>query len=117
MFTDKISEMDDGKNKELLKILDSDPKPFVRKHDGYAVKVEEDTEINWKDGDQETSIKIPAGDYVKVDGDSCYPEIETAESFEKRNKLLSEEPKKEKAPEKPNGPKIGIEAVADNSNY
>lgn len=110
MFSEKIEEMPDGKSKELLKILKDDAKPFMRKADGYAIKVSEDTEIKWKDDEQETSIKIPAGDYIKVDGDSCYPEIETAESFEKRNKIISGE-KKEKV--KDDGPKTGMDLMGD----
>jgi len=114
MFGDKIEEAGEGKQKELLKILNEGAKPFMRKHDGYAVKVDEDTEIKWKDGDQETSIKVPAGDYIKVDGDSCYPEIETAESFEKRNKII--EGKKE-MPKENKGPKLGIALMEENSDY
>ena len=107
MFDEKIEEMGDGKQKELLKILNAGVKPFIRKCDGYAVKLEEDTEITWNEGDQETTIKIPKGDYIRVNEDSCYPEIETAESFEKKNKIISEE-KKEKI-EKKKMPTIGIE--------
>jgi hypothetical protein len=118
MFGDKIEEMGDGKQKELLKILNDGAKPFMRKHDGYAVKVDEDTEIKWKEGEQETSIKIPAGDYIKVDGDSCYPEIETAESFEKKNKIVGGEEKSKAEPKKDDKPKIGMAVIADeNTDY
>lgn len=113
MFKDKIEEMEDGKQKELLKVLDSDAKPYMRKCDGYAVKVKEDTEITFTNHDEsETTIKIPAGDYVKVDGDSCYPEIETAESFEKRNKIVDGE-KPKKAEKKKESPTIGIELMSE----
>lgn len=109
MFKEKIEEIDDGKQKELLKVLNGDAKPFMRKCDGYAVKVSEDTEITFKNHDEsETTIKIPKGDYVKVDGDSCYPEIETAESFEKRNKVI--EGKKE-TPKKKDEPKLGMDLM------
>jgi len=113
MFEQKLEEIGDGKQKELLKILNNGAKPFMRKHDGYAIKVEEDTEIKWKDGDQETSIKIPAGDYIKVDGDSCYPEIETAESFENKHKMVDGEKKEEK--KKESSPKIGLSLMGDES--
>lgn len=112
MFKDKIEELEDGKQKELLKIVNSGAKPFMRKCDGYAVKVSEDTELKWKDGEQETSIKIPAGDYVKVDADSCWPEIETAESFEKRNKMLSEDKKSDKE-DTTSTPTIGIGLISE----
>ena len=115
MFGDKISEMDDGKQKELLKVLDKGSKPFMRKCDGYATKVDEDTEITFINHDEsETTIKIPKGDYVKVDGDSCYPEIETAESFEKRNKIVEGEKPKEKKKE---GPKLGMESMNQEDSY
>lgn len=113
MFDDKIEEMEDGKQKELLKILNAGAKPFMRKCDGYAVKVEEDTEITWKDGEQETSIKIPSGDYVIVKEDSCWPEIETAESFEGKNKIIEGEKPKKKVDK---GPKVGMELMVDESN-
>lgn len=113
MYKDKIEEMTDGKDKELLKLLNSNPKPFMRKHDGFAVKLEEETEITFKNSEeQETTIKIPAGDYIKVNGDSCYPEIETAESFENNNKIIETESPKETTI-KPKGPKIGMELMAD----
>lgn len=115
MFEDKINEMEDGKQKELLKLL-GDAKPFIRKSDGYAIKVSEDTEIKWKDGEQETSIKIPAGDYIKVGVDSCYPEIETAESFESKNKMIEGE-KPKKVEEKNNGKVLGIELMAEGGDY
>lgn len=115
MYAEKIEEMSDGKDKELLKLLNANAKPFMRKHDGYATKVDEDTEITFKNHDgQETSIKIPAGDYIKVDGDSCYPEIVTSESFEKRNKMVEgEKPKEEKKED--DSPKIGIATIAENN--
>lgn len=114
MYKDKIEEMNDGKDKELLKLLNNDPKPFVRKHDGYAVKLEEETEITFKNHeDQETTIKIPAGDYIKVNGDSCYPEIETAESFEGKNKFIGSEEKSKMDVKKSEGPKIGLELMTE----
>lgn len=110
MFDDKINKLEDGKQKELLKVLNAGAKPYMRKCDGYAVKVSEDTEIKWKDGEHETSIKIPAGDYVKVSVDGCWPEIETAESFEGKNKILEGEKAKKVASKQE--PVIGIELMA-----
>lgn len=113
MYSEKIEEMSDGKDKELLKILNSGAKPFMRKHDGYAVKLDQETEITFKNHeDQETTIKIPAGDYIKVEGKSCYPKIETAESFEKSNKIIESEKPKETL-KKPESPKIGLESMTE----
>lgn len=116
MFGGKIEEMDDGKNKELMKILEGKAKPFLQKCDGYACKVDEDKEITYKDhGDQELTLKVPAGSYIVVGKDSCYPEIETAESFEGKNKFVEGE-EKHKMKDKKSGPSIGMEVVAETQN-
>ena len=105
---ESVLKMEDGKEKELMKILKDGGKPFIKKHDGVAVKVDEDKEITYKDyNDQELTLKVPSGSYVVTEGDSCYPKIITAEEFEKSFKFLEEkEPKKEKKEEE--GIKIGI---------
>jgi len=113
MFSKKIEDMEEGKEKELLKILDGKAKPFLRKCDGYAVKVEEDKEIKYKDyNDQELTLKVPEGSYVVVGEDSCYPKIVTSEDFESKNKFVSGE-EKPKEKKKENGPKIVIALVSD----
>jgi hypothetical protein len=112
MITEKlITEMDDGKDKELLKLLQGNEKPFMRKADGYAVKCEEDKEIKYKDhNDNELTLTVPKGSYICIDVDSHYPKIVTAEDFEKKNKFL-EGPKKKENPKKEDKFAIGIEAM------
>jgi hypothetical protein len=106
-----IEEMKDTEEKQLLNILKKDAKPFMKKCDGYATKVEEDTQIEYKDWeDNERTLKIPAGSYIVVDKDCRYPKIITAEDFEAKNKFL--EGKKE-SPKKEETPTIGIGLMAD----
>ena len=114
MFGEKIAEMEDGKDKELMKILEGKAKPFLRKCDGYAHKVDEDKEIKYKDyNDQELTLKVPSGSYVVIGEDSCCPRIVTAEDFEKKNKFV--EGKKE-MPKKDKGPKMGMDVIAEEHN-
>ena len=107
---DKVTEeMKETEEKQLLKLLENG-KPFVRKHDGYAVKMEEDKQIEYKDWEEnERTLKVPAGSYVVVDAKCQYPKIVTAEDWESKNKFI-DEPKKE-TPKKESGPKIGIELM------
>jgi hypothetical protein len=108
-----LDEMKDTEEKQLLKILKDGGKPFVRKHDGIAVKMDEDKQIEYKDWeDNERTLKVPAGSYVVCNSDGCCPKIVTAEDFEKKNKFMEESKKKEKPEKKEdNSPKIGIESV------
>lgn len=111
MYKDKISEMEEGKDKELMQILADGGKPFMRKCDGYAKKVEEDKEITYKDyNDQELTLKVPAGSYIVTEADSCYPKIVTADDFEKKNKML-EGDKEEVVVVKKSGPSIGLDSI------
>ena len=116
---DRVEKMEDGKDKELMKILEGKAKPFLQKIDGYACKMEEDKEITYKSyNGQELTLKVPKGSYIMTEQDSCYPKIVTSEEFEKRNKFVGgdEKPKKEK--EKEDGSKIGMELMSDeNSEY
>lgn len=113
-MNNKVEAMEDGKDKELMKILAEGGKPFIRKSDGNAVKVSEDKEIKYKDyEDQELTLAVPAGSYVVVNEDSCCPKIVTAEDWESKNKFI-EEPNK--APKKEKGPSIGIELMAEDNN-
>jgi hypothetical protein len=113
---DKIEKMDDGKDKELMKIIAEGGKPFIRKSDGDAVKVSEDKEIKYKDyDDQELTLAVPAGSYVVIDENGCAPKIVTAEDWESKNKFIEgDKPKKEK--KKDDSRKIGIELIG-NSDY
>lgn len=114
MFNDRIEEMSDGKEKELLKILNSDAKPFLRKVDGYAVKCTENKTITWKDHENvENTVEVPEGSYIVTDGDSCYPKIVTAEDFEKKNKFIDGEKPKPEKKKKESGHEIGIESLSD----
>lgn len=111
-----IDEMKDTEEKQLLNILKSDGKPFERKCDGYAVKMDEDKQIEYKDWeDNERTLKVPAGSYIVVDSDCRYPKIVTAEDWESKNKFIEESTAEEK-PKKKSGQKIGIELMS-NSDY
>lgn len=108
---DKVTEeMKDTEEKQLLKLLENG-KPFVRKHDGYAVKMDEDKQIEYKDWENnERTLKVPAGSYIVVDPSCQYPKIVTAEDFEAKNKFIESQEKAEPS-KKSNGPKIGIELM------
>lgn len=106
----EIEEMKDTEEKQLLTILKENGKPYMRKVDGYATKVEEDKQIEYKDWENnERTLKVPAGSYIVVDSDCRYPKIITAEDFELKNKFIEDKPKEGK---KSYGPKIGIELMA-----
>lgn len=109
---DKIEAMEDGKDKELMKVMGDNSKPFLRKCDGHAVKISEDKEITYKDyNDQELTLKVPSGSYLVVDIDSSCPKIVTSEDWESKNKFVGEDKPKEK--KKDNSPKVGIALMAD----
>lgn len=111
MLEAKIEKMDDGKDKELLSLIQEGGKPFMRKADGYAVKMSEDKEIKYKDhSDQELTLKVPEGSYVVVDVDCSYPSIVTAEDFEGKNKLIGDS---KPEPKKDDSPKIGMALMED----
>ena len=113
--TANIDEMKETEEKQLLKILKDDCKPFVRKYDGYAVKMTEDKQIEYLDWENnERTLKVPAGSYVVVDSDSSYPKIVTSEDFEAKYKFT--EGDKPKIVEKTDdSPKMGIALIADNN--
>lgn len=117
MFGDMIEKMEDGKEKQLMMLVKEDAKPFMRKCDGYAVKVSEDKEITYKDyNDQELTLKVPSGSYVVVSKDGCSPQIQTAEDFEKKNKMMGES-KKEAPKKEDKGPSIGMALVSEEQDY
>ena len=113
MITDEVVEkMDDGKDKELMKLLQGNAKPFMRKVDGYAVKCEEDKEIVYKDySENELTLKVPKDSYIVVSGNYHNPEIVTEEDFEKKNKFLEGSKKKDNPDKKENKPAIGMDSM------
>ncbi|MDD4971899.1 MAG: hypothetical protein PHT07_20935 [Paludibacter sp.] len=101
-----VSKMENSRDKQLMQILSEKGKPYVKKHDGYAVKMEEDKQITYTDYDNaELTLTIPKGSYLMVGEDSCYPKIVTEKEWDDSNKFLGEE----KRPGKEE-PKIGIES-------
>ena len=107
-----VTEMSDGKEKELMQILQENAKPFVRKADGYAVKCKESKTITWKDHEGvENTVEVPEGSYIQVDSDSHYPKIVTAEEFEKKNKFLEDSKKKDNPKKEYNKPSIGMDSM------
>lgn len=111
-----IDEMKDTEEKKLLEILKEEGKPFVKKCDGYAVKMDEDKQIDYKDyEDNERTLKVPKGSYVVVDSDCRCPRIQTSEDFESKNKIMGEEKSAEKP--KDNGPKVGMQLYAEEAGY
>lgn len=104
-----IENMNDGKEKELMKILKESGKPFERKIDGYAVKCKEAKKVTFNDYEGvENTLEVPEGSYVVCNDDSTYPKIVTAEEFEGTNRFLEESKKKEPKKEI----KIGLESLA-----
>ena len=127
--TEVVSKMDDGKDKQIMEILSEKGKPYVKKHDGYAVKMEEDKQITFTDyNNTEMTMTIPKGSYLMVEEDSNYPKIVTEKEFNDSNKFCGdheesmeeeaheeheakESPEKEKKEEAGKKPKIGLELM------
>ena len=111
MISEKVvSDMSDGKDKQLMELLQKDGKPYKKKFDGYAVKVEEDIEITYTDYDQrENTMKVPAGSYIMVTEDSSCPHIVTEKECLDSNKFVEEQ--EEKKESKPG--KIGLALIQD----
>lgn len=127
-----VSKMDNGKEKQLMQILSEQGRPYIKKHDGYAVEMKEDKQITFTDyNNTEMTLTIPKGSYLMVEEDSNYPKIVTAKEFNDSNKFCgehtesqeeeakeeheesetSEQEKKEEGKKK--GPKIGLESMMD----
>lgn len=105
-----IEKMDNGRDKQLMEILAEKGKPYIKKFDGYAVKMEEEKNIIYTDyNNQELTLTIPEGSYLMVGEDSSYPNIVTKKEFEDSNKFVDEESKASAS--KKDKPKIGIESV------
>lgn len=113
MNKEMVEKMEDGKDKELMKIVSEGGKPFVKKHDGHAVKCTEEKTIKYKDYEgNELTLGVPEGSYVVVDSDSNYPKIVPAEEFENKNKFL-DNPKKKDNPVKEEKSKTGMSSMED----
>ena len=129
-----VSKMEDGKEKQMMEILADQGRPYLKKHDGYAVEMKEEKQITYTDyNNTEMTMTIPKGSYLMVEEDSSYPKIVTAKEFNDSNKFCgdhvetseeeaneeheaSESPAKEKKEEegKKKGPKIGLELMEGN---
>ena len=107
---ERIDDMKDTEEKKLLEILKDKGQPFVKKCDGYAVKMDEDKQIDYKDWEgNERTLKVPAGSYVVVDADCHCPQIRTADDFESKNKIVE----KKKEEKKKDSPVIGMELMIE----
>jgi hypothetical protein len=102
-----VSKMENSRDKQLMEILAESGKPYVKKHDGYAVKVEEDKQITYTDYDNtELTLTIPKGSYLMVAEDSCYPKIVTEKEWDDSNKFIDGEKSTGK-----DEPRIGLESM------
>ena len=130
-----VSKMDDGKDKQLMEILAEHGRPYIKKHDGYAVEMKEEKQITFTDyNNTEMTLTVPKGSYLMVGEDSSYPKIVTAKEFNDSNKFCgdheeaveeenqeeheaSESKAKEKKEEegKKKSPKIGLDLM--NGDY
>lgn len=101
-----VSKMDNSKEKYLMQLLAEKGKPYVKTHDGYAVKMEEDMQITYTDyNNTELTMTIPKGSYVMAEEDSSYPKIVTEKEWNDSNKFCGEEKKSGKEEHK-----IGLES-------
>ena len=98
--------MDNSKEKYLMQLLAEKGKQYVKTHDGYAVKMEEDMQITYTDyNNTELTMTIPKGSYVMAEEDSSYPKIVTEKEWNDSNKFCGEEKKSGKEEHK-----IGLES-------
>lgn len=106
--TDNVSKMENCKEKLLMQLLAEKGKPYVKKHDGYAVKMEEDLPLTYTDyNNTELTLTVPKGSYVMVEEDSSYPKIVTEKEWNDSNRFLEE--KKSGKEEQ----KIGLESYME----
>lgn len=114
--------MDDCKEKKLMEILAEKGKPYVKKHDGYAVKMEEDVQITYTDyNNTEMTFTVPKGSYIMAEEDSSYPKIVTQKEWDDSNKFLGEEgsaheaseTKEEEKKEEKKKQKFGLELLEE----
>lgn len=110
--TENIEKIENGRDKQLMQILADKGKPYVKKFDGYAVKMDEEKQITYTDYDnRELTLTIPEGSYLMVSEDSSYPNIVTEKEFNDSNKFVEGEESKPSIKKESNKAKIGIEAI------
>lgn len=117
-----VEKMENGRDKQLMEILAEKGKPYEKKHDGYAYKMEEEKQITYTDYEnRELTMTIPKGSYIMVGEDSSCPHIVTEKEWEDSNEFCDEEEEKEdekeEEKEKSSKPKIGMELMADQTKY
>lgn len=111
-----IEKMDNGRDRQLMQILADKGKPYKKKFDGYAVKMEEEIQITYTDYDnRELTMTVPEGSYLMVGEDSSCPHIVTEKEWADSNCFVDEEgeEKESKTSKKESGNKfkIGLELV------
>ena len=107
-----VEKMENGRDKQLMQILADKGKPYKKKFDGYAVKVEEDKQITYTDWEnRELTLTIPKGSYLMVAEDSSYPHIVTEKEWDDSNCFVDEKDEYESKPSKSRKFKIGIESM------
>ncbi len=107
-----IENMNDGKEKELMKILKESGKPFEKKIDGYAVLCKEAKKITFNDYEGvENTLEVPEGSYVVCNDDSTYPKIVTADEFKSTNKFIEGKKEKDNPEPKDEKPKTGMDSM------
>ncbi len=88
---ENIEKMDNGRDKQLMQILADKGKPYKKKFDGYAVKIEEEVQITYTDYDnRELTMTVPEGSYLMVGEDSSCPHIVTEKEWSDSNKFAEE---------------------------
>jgi len=92
--TANVEKMDNSRDKQLMLILAEKGKPYKKKFDGYAVKMEEEQQITYTDYDnRENTLTIPEGSYLMVGEDSSCPHIVTEKEWDDSNCFTDEESK------------------------
>lgn len=102
-----VEKMENSRDKQLMEILAEKGKPYIKKFDGYAVKMDEEKQITYTDYDnRELTLTIPEGSYLMVGEDSSCPHIVTEKEFVDSNKFVDSDEKPSKK-----STKIGLEAM------
>lgn len=104
-----VGKMENSRDKQLMQILADKGKPYIKKFDGYAVKMEEEKQITYTDYDnRELTLTVPKGSYLMVGEDSSCPHIVTEKEWSDSNKFVDEE---QKPSSKKSTSKIGLESI------
>jgi hypothetical protein len=107
---DNVEKMVNSRDKQLMLILAEKGKPYIKKFDGYAVKMEEEKQIVYTDKDnRENTFTIPEGSYIMVGEDSSCPHIVTEKEWADSNKFVEDEEKP--SSDKGSKKKIGLESL------